>query len=1454
MSQNASLSGGDALPVCPATDNTFGPVVLSCRRTFDFTLLFEQAILSIIPSALLLVSALLRIYKLRNQTPKAVLDPYCHIKTIISALSACAQLTVLGLWVGDKYGQTSVSIASSVMAFLASTTIVPLSYLEHMRSVRPSSVLNIYLLGSLLLDVPQARTLFLRGDDTIASIYCAIMATKACLLVLEAQRKQLLMGSNRTLTSPEAISGVISRTVFWWLNKLLVLGYQTLFTLTDLYPIDEDIDSEILGKRLKHYWRRDKNGNRSNALLKALVRCFARQLLVPVPARVLLIGFNYAQPFLVSRIISYVSVSGSGSSNDHNTRYGLIGATILTYLGRAVFNASYKHKVNRSLTMLRGAIVYLVYYQMLHVPDRGEEYLMPVTLMSTDVERIQTSFEDLHECWGQLLEIIIGVYILSTYLGWTCIAPLVIVAASTIGSARVARRITGKQKLWADSVQRRVTAASSLLNNMKSIRMCGLTEDMFHQVQSLRLTELKKQRGLRWMIIVTNVFANLPPVFASAATLAIYMIQAKVRGEDLLNTSQAFSSLATLSLLMSPANKFLFAVPSVSACLGSIQRLQDFLYVSSDMSEERRSVNPCRDDEITSIELRPKGPTSLKSLQDTSGALHPSSMVDVRDASIHYPGSIQPALNSLNFQVEDGMLALIAGPVGSGKSTLLKAILGELPCSQGRVMTGSTRVAYCSQAPWLLNDSVEQNICGPTGHSTIEREWYSSVIKACALQRDIDDLADGDRTMIGTRGLILSGGQRQRLALARAIYHRPKLLLLDDVFSALDRGTEAEIIRNLFGRDGLVRRLKMTVVLVTHAAHIFSLADKLIILDSRGQIREQRMQGQLKNNNFAFEAVPPASSEATAAKPVVQTHNVLRDEQRQDLSRQTGDVKVYKYYLGFIGWQLLAPFGASVICNTFTALFPQIILGWWTADTGAHFLLYMVIYATLPLVTLSAMALAIWLMLMKIAPKTSVQLHEVLLIIVTRASMGFLDRTDTGSLLNSRFSQDMTLLDSKLPSALMLAVFNLSRCLGQLAFVSAGASFMALTLPLLFIVLHVLQKFYLRTSRQLRLLDLEAKDPLYTLFTETQEGASSIRAFGWQDKFLSMLVRKLDVSQSPFYLLLCAQRWLQLVLDLIVGTLAVAVVALALNLHNTTNGVMIGVALNNIINLGVDLNQLIIAWTDMETSLGAIARLKQLQATTPAEEQPSKAINPPLDWPQHGAIEFHNVTVSYDGKAPALNSISLSVGAGERVALCGRTGSGKSTLLAAFLRLPDVQSGTITVDGVDLRSIDSSLIRQRMTVISQEQFLVGRTLRLSIDPSSAASDEQCISALQNVKLWPIFEKKDGLTTALDGVTMSHGQRQLLCLCRGMLKKTTILLLDEATSNVDPTTDQLMQKVIRERFANCTIITVAHRLDTILDNDRVFVLEAGSVIEEGNPKELLQRESAFRALHEGRRRA
>ncbi|KAH5699701.1 hypothetical protein HBI44_063230 [Parastagonospora nodorum] len=567
-----------------------------------------------------------------------------------------------------------------------------------------------------------------------------------------------------------------------------------------------------------------------------------------------------------------------------------------------------------------------------------------------------------------------------------------------------------------------------------------------------------------------------------------------------------------------------------------------------------------------------------------------------------------------------------------------------------------------------------------------------------------------------------------------------------------------------------------------------------------------------------------------------------------------GDFTIYGYYIGTFGWLRWLVFCFFCALYGFGTAFPNVWVKWWTTHNQEHpndrIAHYLGMYLFLAVLGLGSLVMACWILIMTMTPQAGRQLHQRLLDTVLNAPMSFFSSTDTGITAN-RFSQDLELIDMELPVALIKTAMNLFLLLAQLCVILASAKWVGVAMPAILVVVYFLQIYYLRTSRRLRILDIETKAYLGTQFLEMLSGLVTVRAFQWEFQHLSRFLDMLKKAQRPFYLLYCVQRWLNMILDMVIGGMAVLLVTIAIKTKGTVDPGMTALALTNLVGFSQMLKQLITAWTLLETSMGALARVRAFTAAVETENLPGEDKPAPENWPRFGGIEFRSVVASHKkSKKATLNDISFAVPPGTKLALVGRSGSGKSSLIAALLRMMDLSSGQIVIDGLDIATLPRQLVRSHLIALPQDPYVLAGTIRENVDPLSIMSDEQVIGALRRVQLSHLLDDVDiGLHAKLNSDMLSHGQCQLLCLARAMMRRSSILILDEATASVDVHTDALMQDIIRTEFKHHTIIAAAHRLDTIIDFDAVLVLDQGRVLESDNPQTLLARDSAFKELYQ-----
>ncbi|UKZ60321.1 uncharacterized protein TrAtP1_001602 [Trichoderma atroviride] len=1127
--------------------------------------------------------------------------------------------------------------------------------------------------------------------------------------------------------------------------------------------------------------------------------------------------------------------------------------------------------------MLRGILVSAVFSKVTQVSVVAIDDSAALTLMSSDVDVIVRAMREIHEFWANIIQIAIATWLLSQQIGYAAAGPIIVSAISLVATMLVSPLAKKYRVGWLEMTQKRVGITSAMIGHIKSIKMSGLSKHLSDTIAALRVQEIAASKPFRVVGAVTSSVAQVPLLLSPVLAFAMFQGVTAATGQ-VLDPTRMFAALSLITLSAQPLFWIFEVILNLSAAFGAFDRIQSFLVKSTRdeyrMMEVANIANSAAGvgEEGGLIQLQALGPlASHDALSNISHNL--TAVIDVEDATFDWSQD-RSVLSNVTFSLSSGQFTLLIGPIASGKTTLLKGLLGEVPHSKGKVYMARGSLSWCEQTPWIMNQTIRDNIIG---YSHFDQDLYDQTVQACELEQDFGQLPQGDFTVVGSKGLALSGGQKQRVALARAVYSRPQIALFDDIFSGLDNATSQRIFNNLFSSNtGLLRKWKTTILLATQSVDFLPSADHVIALGRQGKITEQGSferllisHGYVQNlmGNTSIVSVTDAhqdeiisESAAEASVPKVE-YKAKQVEVKDDKRRQTGDSTVYKYYFGSIGTVFIIALLVFEVVWAFLQSFPTVWLEFWSdSNAQGHNRsgLYLGVYAVLQIVGVFWFALLIWFVLVAIAAKSGISLHHRLLSAVISAPLSLFTTTDLGA-ITTRFSQDIGILDNNLPLALVITIASFFGVLARAGLLAASSYYVAISFPFLAALYYFLQRGYLRTSRQLRLLDLEEKAPVYTQFMETLSGISTIRAFGWQKQAILKNHQLVDRSQQPFYLLIMVQRWLVLVLDLITTALALLVVGFAVKLRGSVSVGLAGVSLVQLISMSETLNMLIQFWTSIETSIGAVARIKQFAEETPNESLLGEDQEPPADWPSRGHVVIRDLEASYgeNGDIKALEGVTLDLKPGEKVGVCGRTGSGKSSLLLTILRLLDPSSGTLTIDSIPLNTISREVIRSRLITVAQDQFVLPGTIRQNIDPSSSYPESAVIGALQAVNLWAAIDARGGLDAVFAEDMLSHGQKQLFFLARAVLKKDCgkVVLLDEASSSLDKETEQMVRTTINTRFKNHTVISIAHHLATILDFDRVVVMDKGRVVEVGSPRELLQSpgRGKFKALWEANSR-
>ncbi|EQL00063.1 canalicular multispecific organic anion transporter 1 [Ophiocordyceps sinensis CO18] len=1348
---------------CPAEeDRGFGPTIRWCRLGFDFSLLFQQTILSILPSAVFIILAVVR------------------VGLAVATVSIAIQAAVLVVQSQGSSLNTAASVPAAALSLAASLLAAVLSAFEHQKTHRPSSLMLAFLFLATLFAVVRTRTYWIMAEPALTGLFAADCLVKLLFFSLEARNKTSSLIEAHDGRSTEETAGPISKTFYWWLNRLFRAGYRRSFSAADVGPID----SLLYSKRLSAKIQPLLTARQGPGLVYVAVKCLGLHALSPVLPRLAVTAFTFSQSFLVTAILNHLDARDTPKTHG----YGLIGACVLVYGGIAVATSWYWRQVYRLVSMVRGALVMAISEKSLRLREDPDTEAKAITLMTSDVQRIVSALEFIHEVWAGAIETGLATYLLYRLVGVSCITMLGLALATGGCCIWVSKKLSLRQQVWLVAIQSRLAATKRLLDSLKAITMMGTREKVSGFIQELRALEIKAARPFRGLISVSLFLSYSVLMLSPLLVFATYIGVSGVAHE--LDSPKMFSSLVVISLVASPLIHVFQALPAIGSAHACFKRILAFLQ----MPERRHEAEPTTGTEGCS-----------KSLSHVS---QDGICVSLRGVALGW-ASHKPILRNVNLEVEKGAQVAIVGPVGSGKSLFIKSLVGESEQLAGYAAVPRGQVAYCGQTPWLENISAERSWMQ---HLVGDKDFAAEVRTCCGLG-DIEALSDYRTGTIGSGGVRLSGGQRQRLALARAVASRKPLVLLDDVFSALDGTTKQLVSGRLLGPSGLFSRLGTTVILTTHDKQIAALANEVYEITDQGDFNP--FSAQSMDESDSMEEIKVVSLEHDSQLSAKEKHenagaepstsksscNQLTLPPKPCLPDTMSDKAVYMCYIRAMGFVNALAFLALGVIFALCSMLPNLWLQWWSSalskeskdSRGIGY--WMGVFGMLQVIPLVVLCVWVLHLMLKVVPKSAITLHSALLRATLRAPFSYISRVDTGSLIN-RFNSDLMFVDTFLPLDLFNTASEFFTAIFQMI-LTAMVAYQALAmLPVLAIAIYLIQRVYLRTSKQLRHLDLELKGHLHTQFGETTSGIITIRANGWTEAMRAKFLDKLDRSQEPFYLLHMAQRWLQLVLGLVTAGLAVAIASIVVALRDKLIVGVVGVAFLNVTMLGSTLTNFVVAWTSLETSLGAIARISLFVRDTPDEERDESSKGRVLgqEWCRNGHVCLENVFATYapaDGDIPetiwALRGVDLEILPGQRVAVCGRTASGKSSLLLSLLGMLEIPIGRILIDGIDIATVQLETLRQRLRVISQEAFTESAhvTFRQELDPEGRHADDFLMETLRDFGIWDSVSAAGGLDGNRSDASFSSGQAQLFLLARLAVNESRtpggIIILDEATS-------------------------------------------------------------------------
>ncbi|KAL4010215.1 hypothetical protein IC575_030445 [Cucumis melo] len=1219
---------------------------------------------------------------------------------------------------------------------------------------------------------------------------------------------------------------------FAWMNHIIKIGYKRPLTEKDVWKLDTWDQTETLFNCFQRTWEEECKKSKPY-LLRALHSSFGGRFWFGGLWKTGSDVSQFVGPVLLCKLLECIQ-------RGDPPRIGYIYAfsIFVGVLFGVLCEAQYLHNVMRVGFRLRSVLVASIFRKSMRLTheDSNKFGTGKITnLMTSDTAALENITKSLHELWSSIFRIIVAMVLIYRQLGVSSLLGASLLILLFPIQKLVTNRLRKQSKEQLQCTDKRIGLINEILAAMETVNFQS-------KVQSIRKLELSWFQKAAFLKSINSFIVHIIPCLVVVTSFGLFTVF-----EGNLTPSRAYTSLSLLSVLIFSLCMFFGAIPQVVNAVVSLKRVEELVVAKERIVLPNPPLNP----DLPSILIK-----NGNFAWDINHVRYP----------LELKLSERFTLSNINLEIPMGSLVGVVGSTGEGKTSLLSAMLGELPpvprdadANASVFIQGD--VAYVPQVSWIFNATVRENILFG---SPFDSAKYEKTIDITALHLDIDLLPGGDLTEIGERGVNISGGQKQRVSLARAVYSNSDVYIFDDPFSALDAHVATQVFEKCI--NGELRG--KTRVVVTNQLHFLPQFDKIILLHE-GMVKEEGTYEELKENGKLFQTLMKNAGVSKESDEVWEdgetngtkksssglplANNEIENDSvdattSQYLTRQQNTTLIMQEEreTGLLGWNIVLRYMKAL-----GGVWVVIIL-----------LVYLVLSITLTILenlwlkkwvanVLLRLLYSIWFITSSLhAART---LHDQMLLSTIKAPMLFFNINPLGRIVN-RFSKDIGEIDRIIPQRLHVLLEQISSILCTFILIGILSTLSLCAIFPLILCFYVVYLYYQRTSREVRRLDSISRSPVYAQFTEALNGVSTIRAYKAYDRIVETNGKSMDNNIRFSLAMISGNQWLAIRLQT-VGALMIWLTTTFAVMRNSKEknqqafATTMGLLITNVLTITSLLTDVLTLGSMVENSLNSVERVGRYIDL--ASEAPSiiESNRPPSGWPSFGVIKFDSVVLRYRPELPpVLHGISFSVLSKEKVGIVGRTGAGKSSILNALFRIVELDTGRIFIDGLDIAKFGLWDLRKVVGIIPQSPVLFSGSVRFNLDPFQEHADFDLWEVLERTHLMDVIRRN---TLGLDaevlegGQNFSVGQRQLLSLARALLRRSKILVLDEATAAVDVQTDALIQKSIKEEFKSCTMLTIAHRLNTIIDCDRILLLEFGQVLEYDTPEQLLSnQESGF----------
>ncbi|KAL2918912.1 hypothetical protein HK105_201746 [Polyrhizophydium stewartii] len=1290
----------------------------------------------------------------------------------------------------------------------------------------------------------------------------------------------VLAGTQATARPVRFSRNPLSFTFISWITPLMVLGAKRPLVEEDLPRFEGDDTAASSAKIMDRFWagleahRRNPASAKPPSLFAAIAPSMALPVIGLVLLRALTVTVELLQPFVIQQILQFLVPSPDGPRLIVDNGLALAFILFGTEVVAAIANALMQVLALFAQARLRAALVGAAYRKSMRLSTRTQSTFSSGKINSfivSDVDAICRFVEFINEFWSTPTMVVIAIVFLINFLGqiaWVSIGTIIFFG---ISQSFISGPIGKYSKNNAQFMDERTKTLREFLYGIKIVKFQATEDSFASKIFSIYAKQIKNLRRLYGIVTILFIVGFGQGAVAEGVTFAAYSaIGGRMRPEII------FPALALLGSVSRPIAMLPMLVLGMRTYIVSYRRLADYLLADEIQPDEATRILPASDspdsaalkmsaasftwEEVKKDDDKPKPKSKRRIFKQKKSKESAQTKTDQgkKDGDAESDKPAPFALQDITLDIPRGSLVAVVGSVGSGKSSFLSALIGGMRKTAGdSALFGS--VAYCAQEPWILTGTIEENIV--FGNDAV-RDRIPAAIAAACLDRDLEILPNGLGTQIGEKGINLSGGQKARVALARAIARDADIYLLDDPIAALD----AHVGKKVF-EDAICGVLRgKTVFLVTHQLHLLPKVDMVVVLDEgrvveTGIFRElmAREDGALAEimKDYHFDDHDPEAAkdadedgEGEDDKPenLLKAVKAFEEEKAVAEDRRTGAIKISDYMSFFTSggaWFLpttVALFVLLVGANAMT----QIVLAVWSSPGDSAWGLDKSKFVGLYIGIALSVAVVISLICVTMfhgAITSAISFHRRALNALVRAPMGFYENQPVGRILN-RMTTDVRQIEGFISQGLINYFNILAGMMTAVVVIAFSSPYLLIEFGVIFVLVVLAFPLYQATYRELKRLTSILVSPLTAHISESLNGISTIKAYGAQELFVAAQEAKMDASNVGGLVMECAEAWVALRLQLITSTATLLVVLLAS--LGAVSKTTIGASLVAAVTVASQLQGSLRITSHVSAYFNSVERLNHYAKELPAEAARELPTDPKDgEWPIAGAVTIRDLEIRYPSRPDhaVIQDLSLDIQPGEKVGVVGRTGSGKSTLMTALFRIMEASKGSIAIDGIDIASLGLKTLRSRLQIIPQDPVLFKGTVRSNLDFAGKYTDDELWAALDLVGLKDFVGSLDGKLDAAveeNGANLSMGQRQLMCLCKAILAKPKVLIMDEATASVDAEADRRIQESIETQFAATTVLSIAHRLNTIAAFDRVLVLDGGRIAEFDAPHVLLGR--------------